>query len=195
MNIITKNILIIFMFNLFGCFNSETNLNIPSSIYDFKIKSAKGEVIDFNDFKGKKILIVNVASKCGFTPQYADLEKLYKKYNNNLMIVGFPANDFLWQEPASNKEIAQFCEINYKVTFPIAEKISVKGSKKHPIYEWLTNKKYNKFANSSVKWNFQKYLIDENGKLVAMFGASTNPLAAEILMAIQNDTKSKTVLK
>lgn len=183
------------MFNLFGCLKSESGQKIPSTIYDFKIKSAKGEWIDFNDFRGKKILIVNVASKCGFTPQYADLEKLYSKYAGNLIVVGCPANDFLWQEPASNTEIAKFCELNYKVTFPITEKISVKGSKKHPIYEWLTSKKYNNFANSTVKWNFQKYLIDENGKLIKGFGSNTNPLAAEILMAIQNNIKSNTILK
>jgi glutathione peroxidase len=149
------------------------------------LKSLKGKEINFTDFKGKKILIVNVASKCGFTPQYAELEQLYQSHKDNLVIIGFPANNFLFQEPGSNDTIARFCEINYGVTFPIAEKISVKGFSKHPIYEWLTNIKYNGYKNSTVKWNFQKYLIDENGKLIAIFDPKTNPLSKEILDKIK----------
>ena len=171
--------------SLFGHSSTARNKNIPASIYDFKVKSAAGSEIDFASYKGKKILIVNVASKCGFTPQYADLEKLYQTNQDKLAIVGFPANNFLWQEPASNKEIAQFCELNYGVTFPIAQKISVKGSDMNPIYEWLTHRKYNKFADSKVKWNFQKYLIDETGKLMAIFDSATKPLAPEVVAAIQ----------
>ena len=164
---------------------ASNNKKIPTSIYDFKIKSATNTEIEFSNFKGKKILIVNVASKCGFTPQYADLEKLYQTSKDKLIIIGFPANNFLWQEPASNKEIAQFCELNYGVTFPIAQKISVKGRNINPIYSWLTEKRYNRFADSKVKWNFQKYLVDETGKLIAIFESATKPLSSEIISAIQ----------
>lgn len=158
---------------------------IPKSIYDFKVEGLNGQTIDFSKFKGKKILIVNTASKCGNTPQYEDLEKLYESHKDNLVIVGFPANNFLFQEPGSNAEIAEFCQKNYGVTFPMAEKISVKGKSMAPIYRWLTNKDYNKFQNSSVKWNFQKYLIDEKGDLVAVFSPTTLPMSEEVLDAIK----------
>src|SRR5690606_795482 len=129
----------------------------------------EGGEIDFSDFEGKKILIVNTASKCGNTPQYEGLEALYKKYKDRLVIVGFPANDFMGQEPGTNEEIAAFCKKNYGVSFPMAAKISVKGKDMAPIYQWLTDEKYNGVESSTVKWNFQKYLLDENGKLVAVF--------------------------
>src|SRR6185312_8323346 len=140
-----------------------------SSVYDFKITGLDGNPIDLSQYKGKKILIVNTASKCGYTPQYADLEKLYTTYKDKLVIIGFPANNFAQQEPGSNKEISEFCTKNYGVTFPMAAKISVKGDDMAPIYHWLTEKKNNGFQDSEVKWNFQKYLIDENGHLVAVF--------------------------
>lgn len=159
--------------------------DIPSSIYDFKVNSLEGETIDFAKFKGKKILIVNTASKCGLTPQYAELESLYQQYKDKLVIVGFPANNFMFQEPKGNKEIAEFCQKNYGVSFPMAEKISVKGKDMAPIYRWLTNKDYNHFENSSVSWNFQKYLIDEKGNLVAVFNPKTKPLSDEIVAAIK----------
>ena len=135
--------------------------------------------------KGKKVLIVNTASKCGYTPQYADLEKLYEQYGGkDFTIIGFPANNFNNQEPGSNEEIRQFCTRNYGVTFPMMAKISVKGDDMHPLYQWLTSKAKNGVMNSEVKWNFQKYLIDKNGKLLAKFDSNVNPLSDEIVTMI-----------
>lgn len=159
--------------------------DIPKTIYDFKVEGLDGSTIDFSQFKGKKILIVNTASKCGFTPQYAELEKLYTTYQDKLVIIGFPANNFLFQEPGDNKSISEFCTKNYGVTFPMAAKISVKGSDMAPIYQWLTNKDYNQFESTSVGWNFQKYLIDEKGNLVAMFPSKVKPMSDEIVNAIK----------
>jgi glutathione peroxidase len=136
------------------------------SIHDFTARGIEGNTVDFKVFKGKKILIVNTASECGFTPQLKDLEELYQKYNDKLVVIGFPSNDFGRQEPGSNTDIKSFCERNYSVTFPLMQKISVKGDSIHPIYQWLTSKKENGVMDSKVKWNFQKYLIDENGHLV-----------------------------
>ncbi|MFM2387959.1 MAG: hypothetical protein RL660_2716 [Bacteroidota bacterium] len=170
----------------FGLFN-RTYVNaqeVPASIYDIKVEGLDGGTIDLSQYKGKKILIVNTASKCGYTPQYADLQKLYDQYKDKLVIIGFPANDFLMQEPGSNGDIATFCQKNYGVTFPMAAKITVKGKNMHALYLWLTQKQYNGVADSKVKWNFQKYLIDENGKYVAMFDPGTNPMSEEIIAAI-----------
>jgi glutathione peroxidase len=139
------------------------------SIYDFKVESLEGGIIDFSSFKGKKILIVNTASKCGYTSQYEGLQTLYEKYKDKLVIVGFPSNNFLFQEPGDNKKIKEFCMKNYGVSFPMGSKISVKGKNMHPLYVWLTEKKYNSFSDNRVKWNFQKYLIDEKGHLVQVF--------------------------
>lgn len=150
------------------------------SIYDFKVESLDGGTIDFAKYKGKKILIVNTASKCGYTPQYEGLEKLSKQYKDKLVIVGFPANNFLFQEPGENAEIKSFCQKNYGVTFPMASKISVKGKNMAPIYVWLTQKKYNNFSDNSVKWNFQKYLIDEKGNLIDVFQPGVEPMSDEI---------------
>lgn len=161
------------------------NMPVPQSIYDFKVEGLSGETIDFAQFKGKKILIVNTASKCGHTPQYEELEQLYKTYGEKLVIIGFPANNFMWQEPGSNKDIAEFCQKNYGVSFPMAAKISVKGKDMAPIYKWLTDKKYNKVASSKVSWNFQKYLIDESGHLVKHFDPGTKPLSDEVVNAIK----------
>jgi len=158
---------------------------IPQSIYGFKVESLTGGTIDFSQFKGKKILIVNTASECGNTPQYADLQKLSERYKDKLVIVGFPANDFGAQEPGSNKQIAEFCSKNYSVTFPMAAKISVKGDEMAPIYHWLTEKKYNNYEDSKVKWNFQKYLIDEKGNLVAIFAPGLSPMRADVTSAIE----------
>lgn len=158
--------------------------DIYESIYEFKVDKLGGGTIDFSQYKGKKILIVNTASKCGYTPQYEGLQSLYEANKDKLVIVGFPANNFLRQEPGSNEEIEAFCKKNYGVTFPMAEKISVKGNDMAPIYHWLTKKEHNNYENSSVKWNFQKYLIDENGKLIAMFPPGTKPLSDEIRDAI-----------
>jgi glutathione peroxidase len=169
---------------LFSC-SPAANAQIPKSIYDFKVQGLTGDTIDFAAFKGKKILIVNTASKCGFTKQYAGLEELYNIYKDKLVIVGFPANNFLAQEPGSNEEIASFCQKNYGVSFPMAEKISVKGKDMAPIYQWLTNKTYNGVASSGVKWNFQKYLIDEHGNLLMHFGSKVEPLDEEIVSQIE----------
>ncbi len=158
--------------------------DIPSSIYDFKVASLDGGEIDFSQFRGKKILIVNTASKCGHTPQYKELEEIYQKYKDRLVVVGFPANNFLSQEPGSNEDIAIFCERNYGVSFPMAAKISVKGRNMAPIYQWLTNKDHNGVQNSSVKWNFQKYLISETGGLIAVFDPKTKPTDPQIINAI-----------
>ena len=173
---------VLFFFHFF--FAPPKTVDIPKSIYDFKVAGLDGSTIDFSKYKGKKILIVNTASKCGYTPQYEALEKLYEQQKAHLVIVGFPANNFMFQEPGSNEKIAEFCKKNYGVTFPMAAKISVKGNDKAPIYEWLTNKTYNHFQDSKVKWNFQKYLIDENGHLVAVFDPGTTPDSDEVIAAI-----------
>lgn len=170
-------------FNLFF-FLPKANKDVPASIYEFKVAGLDGSTIDFSQFKGKKILIVNTASKCGFTPQYKELETLYEQHKDKLVIVGFPANNFLWQEPGDNKDIAAFCQKNYGVSFPMAAKVSVKGRNMAPIYQWLTQKEHNHFRSSSVKWNFQKYLIDEQGRLVAVFDPRTSPTAPEVMAAI-----------
>lgn len=158
---------------------------VPASIYDFKVPALDGSVIDFALFRGKKILIVNTASKCGKTPQYADLQKLYEQHRDKLIIVGFPANNFLFQEPGNNNQIATFCSTNYHITFPMAGKVSVRGWNTAPIYRWLTKKKYNHYADSKVKWNFQKYLINEQGQLIEIFSPSTLPLSEKIMAAIE----------
>ncbi len=156
-----------------------------NSIYEYKVEALDGSTIDFSDFKGKKILIVNTASKCGYTYQYEGLEALYKKYKGKLVIVGFPSNNFGFQEPGSNEDIAAFCQKNYGVTFPMAAKIDVKGKDMAPIYHWLTKKEYNNYDNSSVKWNFQKYLVDEEGKLVGIYSSKVKPDDTELIQAIE----------
>jgi glutathione peroxidase len=157
------------------------------SFYDFKVKNIDGEDFDLASLKGKKVLVVNTASKCGFTPQYEDLQKLYDKYSSRgFIIIGFPANNFMNQEPGSEAEIKQFCTLNYNVTFPMMSKISVKGDDIHPLYEWLTKKELNGKADSKVKWNFQKYMIDENGKLVDVAFSKTNPMDDQIVNWIEN---------
>jgi glutathione peroxidase len=142
---------------------------IPKSIYDFKVEGLTGGTIDFSSFKGKKILVVNTASKCGNTPQYDDLEKLYEKYKDKLVIVGFPANNFGSQEPGSNVEIAEFCKKNYGVTFPMAEKVSVKGSDMAPIYKYIVDEAEKHGFTDPIKWNFTKFLFDENGEFLTVF--------------------------
>ncbi len=152
------------------------------SFYDLKAETIDGETFNFSKLKGKKVMIVNTASKCGFTPQYEDLQKLYKTYkDSNFIILGFPSNDFLKQEPGTNSEIKQFCTLNYGVTFPVMSKIHVKGKKIHPVYKWLTQKEKNGKFNSKVKWNFQKYIIDENGNLLNVFYSKTKPFDSKIL--------------
>jgi glutathione peroxidase len=157
-----KFLLFTLSFVIMNCLTSDSN-----SIHQFKVTDINGGVFDFAALKGKKIMVVNTASKCGLTPQYEQLEEVYNKYKaKNFVIVGFPANNFMSQEPGSDKEIAQFCQQNYGVTFPMMSKISVKGNDMHPIYQFLTQKAKNGKEDSKVEWNFQKYLIDENGHLV-----------------------------
>jgi glutathione peroxidase len=153
---------------------------LSGSIYDFKVEGLDGETIDFKKFKGKKILIVNTASRCGLTPQYEGLEELYKKYANKLVIVGFPANNFMGQEPGSNSEIKAFCQKNYGVTFPMAEKVSVKGNDTHPLYKFLKESAEKKGFDNPVTWNFGKFLLDEKGELIATFSPRTAPMSEEI---------------
>ena len=155
--------------------SNQNTMPRAKSIYDFKVESLDGGTIDFSDFKGKKILIVNTASKCGFTPQYADLEQVYKQYQDKLVIVGFPANNFGSQEPGTNEEIGEFCQKNYGVSFLMAAKVSVKGDDIAPIYRYLTEKELNGVKNSTILWNFTKFLIDENGKLIDSFVSTTKP--------------------
>lgn len=158
-----------------SCIFSQNN-SMEESLYDFTVKDIYGEDFDFSDLKGKKIMIVNTASKCGLTTQYKGLENLYSKYkNDNFIIIGFPANNFLWQEPGSNEKIATFCEENYGVTFPMMSKISVRGSSMHPVYKFLTDKTRNGVISSSVSWNFQKYLINEDGTIHKVISPRTKP--------------------
>lgn len=152
-----------------------------SSIYDFRVPGLDGKEIDFSQFKGKKIMIVNTASHCGNTKQYADLETLYEKYKNTLVIVGFPANNFGAQEPGSNEEIKEFCQKNYGVSFPMAEKISVKGKDIHPLYQYLAAEALKKGFEDPVKWNFTKFLIDEKGELITVIHNKVNPMSEEVL--------------
>ena len=150
------------------------------SIYNVEIKSLQNTPIQLSDFKGKYILFVNVASKCGFTPQYKDLEELQKMYQDNLVIIGVPCNQFGQQEPGNNEEIEEFCQINYGVSFLITEKIAVKGTNQHPLYTWLTSRKLNNKKSSSVRWNFQKYLVSPEGKLIDYYFSITKPLNSRI---------------
>lgn len=147
-----------------------------NSVYDFKVKALDGQLVDFEKYRGKKLLIVNTASNCGYTYQYKDLQKLHEDFGDKVTVLGFPSNNFFWQEPGDNKDIASFCERNYGVTFQMFEKISVKGKDQHPLYQWLKAK-----SGESPSWNFCKYLIDKNGNVVAFFGKKVNPLDKEII--------------
>jgi glutathione peroxidase len=152
-----------------------------TSVYDFKVPGLDGNTIDLAKYKGKKILIVNTASKCGYTPQYADLEKLYVKYQDKLVIIGFPANNFHQQEPGSNAEISEFCTKNYGVTFPMAEKVDVVGDSIHPLFKYLTDEAHKLgVADPVIGWNFTKFLVDENGKLIAVFPSKVKPMDDQI---------------
>ena len=157
------------------------------SIYEFSYTDLSGETFDFSDLKGKKIMIVNTASKCGLTPQYEQLQALYEEYKDeNFVIVGFPANNFMSQEPGSNKQISEFCTTNYGITFPMMEKISVKGEDQASIYTYLTSKELNGVEDSEVSWNFQKYLIDEQGTLIRVVSPKTLPNDPEIITWIES---------
>lgn len=151
------------------------------SIHSFTVKSIDGSAIALSNFKGKKILIVNTASKCGYTPQYDGLEKVYETNKDKLVIIGFPCNQFGGQEPGTAEEIVSFCKKNYGVSFPLAEKIDVKGDQIAPIYQWLTQKQQNGVLDATISWNFNKFLLDENGKMLAYFPSKVKPDSEEIL--------------
>jgi glutathione peroxidase len=152
------------------------------TFHDFTVQTIDGKTISLSQFKGKKVLVVNTASKCGFTPQYADLEKLYQQYGGEkFTIIGFPANNFLRQEPGTNEEIQHFCQVNYGVTFPMMAKISVKGDDIDPLYQWLTTKELNGMMDAKVTWNFQKFMIDENGRLAGMVPPKEKPFSEKIV--------------
>lgn len=150
------------------------------TIYDFQVTALDGGKIDLSAYKGKKILIVNTASECGFTPQYAELQQLHEKYGSKVAIIGFPANNFGGQEPGSNSEIQSFCKKNYGVTFPMAEKVSVKGDDIHPLFKYLTGEAQRMGVKDPIKWNFTKFLIDEKGKLVAVYESKVSPMSEDI---------------
>ncbi|MEO1032238.1 MAG: glutathione peroxidase [Bacteroidota bacterium] len=160
--------------------DSDVTRKASKSIYDVQINSLQGQPIALSQFRGKKLLFVNVASKCGFTPQYRELQKLHDTYKDHLVIIGVPCNQFGRQEPGTAEDIQEFCEVNYGVSFLITEKIDVKGPNQHPLYEWLTTKAINGKQNSTVKWNFQKYLVDEHGEFLDFFYSITKPFNSRI---------------
>lgn len=158
---------------------------MSKTVYDYPLKDIKGNELNLSKFKGKKILLVNTASACGFTPQYKQLEELYQNLKEKVEVIGLPCNDFGEQEPGTEKEIEQFCEVNFGVTFPLTEKVKILGSNPHPLYEFLMKKELNGYRDSEVKWNFQKYLIDENGNVIKIFGAPVDPLSEEVISLIE----------
>lgn len=173
-----QKILLIASVILFTSFFSPTKK--ATSIYKFKVEALDGGKIDFKKYKGKKILIVNTASKCGNTPQYEGLQKLYTQYSDKLVIVGFPANNFKGQEPGSSSEIREFCKKNYGVTFPMADKVSVKGNDIAPIFQYLVDEAKKLGIEDPIKWNFTKFLLDENGKLITVIHNKVNPMSEEV---------------
>jgi len=189
-----KSLLLFLAISLWSCQNQAQKKEITTiatsmtkeTIYQFKVQDLAGDEFDFATLKGKRIIIVNTASECGLTPQYEQLQAVYNQYKDqNLVIVGFPANNFGSQEPGSNAQIASFCQKNYGVTFPMMAKISVKGSDMHPVYQFLTQKAKNGLEDSTVQWNFQKYLINSNGELEKVIAPSTLPTDAEIINWIE----------
>lgn len=153
--------------------------SVTESIYNLSFRTLSGKEVNLDEFKGQNLLIVNTASKCGFTYQYEELQKLHEQYGNKVKVLGFPANNFLWQEPAGNSDIAEFCQVNYGVTFPMAEKTSVKGSDKHPIFKWLEAK-----TGRTPSWNFCKFLITQNGEKIKYFPSKVSPLDPSITKAL-----------
>ena len=191
MKIVMICLFIITISFVYALFNKNESLDVSNSsfsIYDYRGKSIDGEIIELKKFKGKKIMIVNVASKCGYTPQYSGLQKLYEKYKDEIIILGFPSNDFLWQEPGKNSSIKEFCQTKYGVSFPLFEKVVVKKNKKqHEIYTWLSHKKLNGWNDKSPSWNFCKYLINEKGELINFFTSSVKPFDEQIISFIENE--------
>ena len=185
------------LLSFFGCKQVKSkpeniNMSDKSTFYQFlesnpnaKVRSIDGTEYDYSGLKGKKVLIVNTASECGYTPQYEDLEKLYQSYKDKLIILGFPANNFGGQEPGSNEEIKEFCKTKYSVTFPMFEKISVAGDDMAPIYKWLTSKDLNGWNDQQPKWNFNKYLLDEEGNLVKYYSSAVKPMSEEIVSQLK----------
>ncbi|NND77358.1 MAG: glutathione peroxidase [Flavobacteriales bacterium] len=161
------------------------NGQAAKSIYDIAIKTIDGRDMSLSELKGKHILFVNVASKCGYTKQYDDLQALHEKYKNDLVLIGLPCNQFGGQEPGTEAEIQAFCRKNYGVDFLMTEKIKVKGEGQHPLYQWLTNKELNGVEDSKVKWNFNKYLVSPDGKYIAHFGSSVKPLSEDITSILE----------
>lgn len=176
---------IVIMIMIFICGKNDEALERGAGVLDYTIKSIDGHDIELSQYVGKVVLIVNVASKCGFTPQYEGLQKLYEKYQNKgFVVLGFPANDFMDQEPGSNEEIKKFCSTTYGVTFPMFEKISVRGKDQHPLYRYLTDKKAHKFGGA-IKWNFTKFLIGRNGQIIARFSPNIDPVDEKIITTIE----------
>jgi glutathione peroxidase len=159
--------------------NNMSNKNAPANFYSLKAITNSGEEIEFEKYRGKKVLLVNVASQCGFTPQYAELERLHMQ-RKDLVILGFPSNNFGAQEPGSDKEIAEFCNVNYGVTFQLFKKDEVKGNNKQPVYQWLSDETKNGWNNKEPEWNFYKYLVSENGDLLNVFSSSVSPLDIQL---------------
>ena len=159
---------------------TKTNTLVKGSIYDFKLKTIDGEEITLAKFKGKKMLLINVASECGYTPQYKNLQALHEQYGSKVVLIGFPANNFGKQEPGTNTEIKSFCTKNYGVTFQMMDKISVAGSDAHPLYKWLSSKEDNGVCENAPNWNFCKYLIDEKGNIIKFFPSKVDPLSKDI---------------
>ena len=163
-------------------------LSAQTGLHQFKVKTIDGKEFDFASLKGKKVMVVNTASKCGLTPQYEQLQAIYKEFGgDSFVIIGFPANNFMNQEPGTESEIMEFCSINYGVSFPMMEKISVKGKDQHPVYQWLTQKEKNGVEDSNVQWNFQKYLVNENGELVKSIPPKTKPNDPEVISWIKGE--------
>ena len=170
--------------------NARSDAPAASSVHDFTMKSIDGADVPLARYKGKVLLIVNVASKCGYTPQYTDLEALYQRYKDKgLVLLGFPANNFGWQEPGTDAEIKTFCTTKYNVTFDMFSKISVKGDDQHPLYAYLTSEDANAATAGAVKWNFTKYLVDKNGHVIAKFGSGTKPLSEDLVKAVEEALK------
>ena len=170
---------------LCGFLFMSTSISSAATIHDFTLNSIDGQPTPLAQFKGKVVLIVNVASRCGFTPQYAGLEALYNKYRDRgLVVLGFPANNFLWQEPGTNEAIKAFCSTKYQVTFPMFAKVSVKGADTTPLYQFLTDKKANPSTGGAIGWNFTKFLADRSGKVIARFASKVAPESAELITAI-----------
>jgi len=173
--------LLLFYFSIFASLTT-----MGQTIHQFQVEDITGATMDLAQFKGKKIFIVNVASACGYTSQYKQLQELYEKHGDKLVVIGFPCNDFGGQEKGSNEKIQEFCSSKFGVTFPMTTKINIKGDEAHPIYQWLTQKEKNGVMDTKVKWNFTKFLLDEEGKLIRSYPSSTSPTDAEILDWVQS---------